>query len=58
MEDVSDFVVTLRERYDTGVVPGHFFETPAHFRVAMGGEEAILEEGLRRLGTALDRELG
>ena len=54
MADVSDFVVSLREDYDTGVVPGHFFEAPAHFRIALGGHGKILQEGLNRLGQALD----
>jgi aspartate/methionine/tyrosine aminotransferase len=54
VDDASDFVVKLRETYDTGVVPGHFFEAPAHFRVALGGDSWILEEGLKRLGRALD----
>jgi len=57
VEDASGFVSVLRERYDTGVVPGHFFEAPAHFRVALGGRAEILEEGLRRLGRALEAEL-
>jgi aspartate/methionine/tyrosine aminotransferase len=55
--DASEFVRVLRERHDTGVVPGHFFEAPAHFRVALGGRGEILAEGLRRLGEALGREL-
>lgn len=54
MTDLSDFVVRLREDYETGVVPGHFFEAPAHFRIALGGRGEILEEGLSRLGQALD----
>ena len=54
MTDVSDFVVRLREDYDTGVVPGHFFEAPAHFRIALGGRGEILKEGLSRLHQALD----
>lgn len=54
VDDVSDFVVSLREEYDTGVVPGHFFQAPAHFRIALGGHGEILEEGLKRLGEALD----
>ncbi|MEJ2542397.1 MAG: dipeptidase, partial [Gemmatimonadota bacterium] len=57
VEDASDFVSVLRKDYDTGVVPGHFFEAPAHFRVALGGRAEILEEGLRRLGRALEAEL-
>ncbi len=58
VEDATGFVTTLRERYGTGVVPGAFFEAPAHFRVAMGGRAEVLEKGLERLGEALDREAG
>ena len=57
MADASDFVVKLRERYETGVVPGHFFEAPAHFRIALGGRSETLVAGLQRLGQALDAEL-
>jgi len=44
----------LREKYDTSVVPGHFFEMPDHFRLGIGGKTELLEEGLKRLGKALD----
>ena len=44
----------LREKYETSVVPGSFFEMPAHFRVGLGGDSETLTEGLRRLGAALD----
>ena len=44
----------LREKYETSVVPGSFFEMPAHFRVGISGETDQLEEGLERLGKALD----
>lgn len=44
----------LREKYETSVVPGHFFEMPSHFRIGIGGKTELLEEGLRRLGLALD----
>lgn len=44
----------LREKYETSVVPGRFFEMPAHFRIGLGGETEDLAEGLRRLGAALD----
>ena len=54
IEDSSSFVKALRERFDTGVVPGHFFEAPAHFRIALGGRREVLERGLERLGEALD----
>jgi aspartate/methionine/tyrosine aminotransferase len=56
VDDVSDFVETLRVKYETGVVPGRFFEAPGHFRVAMGGRREVLEGGLERLGEALNRE--
>ncbi len=54
LEDTWSFARHLRERYDTGVVPGRFFEAPKHFRVALGGEGKTLVEGLRRLGEALE----
>src|ERR1041384_3293365 len=44
----------LREKYETTVVPGTFFEMPAHFRVGIAGDTAVLEKGLERLGKALD----
>jgi len=44
----------LREKYETSVVPGRFFELPAHFRIGMGGDTETLVEGLDRLGQALD----
>lgn len=47
----------LREKYETSVVPGKFFELPAHFRIGLGGDSETLKEGLQRLGAALD-ELG
>ena len=44
----------LREKYETSVVPGRFFEMPGHFRIGIGGKTELLDEGLRRLGRALD----
>ncbi|MFN2515722.1 MAG: aminotransferase class I/II-fold pyridoxal phosphate-dependent enzyme [Pyrinomonadaceae bacterium] len=44
----------LREKYETSVVPGSFFEMPAHFRVGVGGDSETMSEGLERLGKALD----
>jgi hypothetical protein len=44
----------LRERYDTAVVPGRWFEMPDHFRIGFGLPTAEFEEGLKRLGAALD----
>jgi aspartate/methionine/tyrosine aminotransferase len=44
----------LRERYDTAVVPGRFFELPAHIRIGLGVDPEIFTEGLARLGLALN----
>ena len=44
----------LREKYETSVVPGKFFEMPAHFRIGLGGDTETMAEGLVRLGAALD----
>src|ERR1044071_4708755 len=44
----------LREKYETSVVPGVFFEMPAHFRVGIAGDTDVLSEGLKRLALALD----
>jgi aspartate/methionine/tyrosine aminotransferase len=51
---VDDFCALLREKYETSVVPGRFFEMPEHFRLGFGGETAIVAEGLRRVAAALD----
>lgn len=51
---VDDLCNLLREKYETSVVPGHFFERPDHFRIGIGGETSMLAEGLNRLAQALD----
>lgn len=43
----------LREKYETSVVPGVFFEMPAHFRIGIAGDTDVLINGLERLGLAL-----
>jgi aspartate/methionine/tyrosine aminotransferase len=52
---VDDFCKLLRERFETTVVPGRFFEMPDHFRLGIGGDTATLEAGLERLSAALDQ---
>jgi aspartate/methionine/tyrosine aminotransferase len=52
--DPEAFFKLLREKYETTVVPGAFFEMPQHFRIGIGGETAGLRAGLERLGAALD----
>jgi aspartate/methionine/tyrosine aminotransferase len=44
----------LREKYETSVVPGVFFEMPAHFRIGIAGDTEVLKAGLERLEKALN----
>lgn len=55
---MEEFTLLLREKYDTTVVPGHFFEMPDRFRIGLGGDPAMTAEGLHRIGLALDELLG
>jgi hypothetical protein len=55
--NADDLCSLLREKYETSVVPGRFFDLPEHFRVGFAGDTETLKEGLERLGSALD-ELG
>jgi aspartate/methionine/tyrosine aminotransferase len=48
------FFALLREKYETSVVPGRFFEMPSHFRLGFACETETLITGLERLGRALD----
>ena len=52
--EVDGLCQLLREKYETSVVPGRFFEMPQHFRIGIGCETSTLAEGLERLGKALD----
>ena len=52
--DPEAFFKLLREKYETTVVPGSFFEMPRHFRMGIGGDTSTLRDGLERLGAALD----
>ena len=52
--DPDAFFLLLREKYETTVVPGTFFEMPQHFRIGIGGDTAGLRAGLERLSAALD----
>jgi len=52
--DVDALCALLREKYETSLVPGRFFEMPEHFRLSIGGDTKMLSGGLERLGAALD----
>jgi aspartate/methionine/tyrosine aminotransferase len=47
----------LRERFDTAIVPGRWFEMPEHFRVGFGLAAADFDQAIGRLGCALDELL-
>lgn len=53
--DTRAFVETLREEFETSVVPGEFFEMPEYFRVGMGVDHSMFAEGLGRIEQALSR---
>jgi aspartate/methionine/tyrosine aminotransferase len=52
--DASRFADRLLNERATAIVPGHFFEAPAHFRVGFGGATDALRGGLEALTAALD----
>ncbi len=54
-EDTTTFVERLRTEHDTGVIPGRFFESPGHIRIGLGVAPETLQEGLNRIGQALQR---
>ena len=56
--DPEKFFYLLREKYETSVVPGRFFEMPRHFRLGIGGATDNLRAGLERLAAALDSTSG
>jgi aspartate/methionine/tyrosine aminotransferase len=53
--DTTAFCEALLREAGTLVVPGAFFEAPAHVRLSFGAEPEVLRAGLERLGAALDR---
>jgi len=52
--DPETLLKLLREKYETTVGPGTFFEMPQHFRIGIGGDTAEVGAGLDRLSAALD----
>jgi len=51
---VEQLCKLLREKYETSVAPGRYFDMPAHIRVGFGCDSEMLAGGLERLGAALD----
>ena len=56
--DAEAFIKVLREKYETSVVPGRFFDMAQHFRIGIGGQTTAAAAGLERLGAALDEFAG
>lgn len=54
LADATGFVERLASDFEVGVVPGSFFQAPAHVRIGFGGRRDVLEEALGRFGEALD----
>jgi hypothetical protein len=52
--DADEFCKLLRDKYETTVVPGRFFEMPDYFRVGVGVDTETLSAGLDRIGQALN----
>jgi aspartate/methionine/tyrosine aminotransferase len=51
---VNEFCALLLSKYETTVVPGHFFEMPDHFRIGIGGDTATTARGLVQLRKCLE----
>jgi len=49
----EEFCRFLRERYETAVVPGRYFEMPEHFRLGLAGDPEMTRAGMRLLSAAL-----
>jgi aspartate/methionine/tyrosine aminotransferase len=55
VDDTSSLADRLLREHETAIVPGRFFEAPAHFRLGFGGATEALAGGLERVGRVLDR---
>jgi aspartate/methionine/tyrosine aminotransferase len=56
--DTMEFAEHLLSAHNTAVVPGRFFQAPAHIRLGFGGPTRTLREGLDMLAQALDESSG
>ena len=54
LDDTMEFAERLLNARQTAVVPGRFFQAPAHIRIGFGGPTDTLRQGLEALGHALD----
>lgn len=56
--NAEDLCALLREKYETSIVPGNFFDMPEHIRIGIGGDTETLKGGLERLSAALEEFSG
>jgi aspartate/methionine/tyrosine aminotransferase len=52
--DVASLCSTLRDDFETSVVPGNFFEAPDRFRIGVGTPTESVREALQQLGQGMD----
>jgi aspartate/methionine/tyrosine aminotransferase len=52
--DASPFVERLFTAHGVAVVPGAFFDSPSHFRIAFGGATEALKKGLEAISSCLE----
>lgn len=52
--DTDALCASLRERYDTSIVPGRFFGAPGHVRIGLSCDPDVFRAGLDCLAAALD----
>jgi hypothetical protein len=53
VDDTSALADRLLREHETAIVPGRFFEAPAHFRLGFGGATEVVAGGLQALGREL-----
>lgn len=52
-EDARGLAERLMREHQTAIVPGHFFDAPAHMRIGLGIEPEVFGRGLENLSKAL-----
>ncbi len=55
VNDTSALAERLLKEHETAVVPGRFFQAPAHVRVGLGGPTDTLRAGLHAIAEVLDQ---
>jgi len=54
VHDATPFAERLHRERETAVVPGRFFQAPAHMRIGFGSATATVRAGLQRVSQQLD----